>query len=178
MGDPAEADRYLLINRRRWRRGDPSIPEKLRAELVAELMDARRAVGAARRAPDDAAEAAARARVQDAKVALGVRGPAWWDEPDEEALSLRAQAAARALLRHRDPGTICPSDAARIVGGEQWRSRMTLVRTALLALRRDGQLVLRQRGEEVEDKEVRGPIRFALRSPSGPEEVVPSGQTT
>ncbi|WP_347569049.1 hypothetical protein [Qipengyuania flavescens] len=43
-------------------------------------MDARRAVGAAKRAGDPAAEKAARAKVHQAKVALGERGPVWWDD--------------------------------------------------------------------------------------------------
>lgn len=41
-------------------------------------MDARRAVRAGR--GDPAAIAAARTRVQAAKVALGERGPVWWDD--------------------------------------------------------------------------------------------------
>ena len=40
-------------------------------------MSARRAV---RDAPDDVALAAARARVDAAKIALGERGPPWWTD--------------------------------------------------------------------------------------------------
>lgn len=43
-------------------------------------MDARRAVAAARRAEDDAAEKAAREQVHAAKLALGERGPVWWSD--------------------------------------------------------------------------------------------------
>jgi hypothetical protein len=43
-------------------------------------MHARRDVGSARRATDEAAVKAARARVHQAKVALGERGPAWWSD--------------------------------------------------------------------------------------------------
>ena len=43
-------------------------------------MDARRAVGAALRDKDAAAERAARQQVHEAKVALGERGPVWWDD--------------------------------------------------------------------------------------------------
>lgn len=35
---------YIIVNGRRWRTSDPSIPDALRAELVAELMRARREV--------------------------------------------------------------------------------------------------------------------------------------
>jgi hypothetical protein len=48
--------------------------------LVKELMDARREVGRALRAKDAEAERAARRRVHAAKVALGERGPKWWEE--------------------------------------------------------------------------------------------------
>ncbi|GMN02010.1 hypothetical protein [Erythrobacter sp. MTPC3] len=48
-------------------------------------MDARRAVGAAKRAASTPDEKAARVKVHAAKVALGERGPVWWDDgaPDE-----------------------------------------------------------------------------------------------
>ena len=72
--------RYVIIDGRRWRATDPSLPEERRQELVNELMKARRDVGAAKRAGDAEAEAEARARVHAAKVALGERGPKWWEE--------------------------------------------------------------------------------------------------
>jgi hypothetical protein len=56
------------------------LSETERARLVAQLMDARRAVGAALRADDAVAERAARKQVHEAKVALGERGPVWWDD--------------------------------------------------------------------------------------------------
>jgi hypothetical protein len=48
--------------------------------LVDELMAARRAVGAAKRAGDADALQAARAAVDAAKVSLGERGPVWWSD--------------------------------------------------------------------------------------------------
>jgi hypothetical protein len=66
---------YVVIDGRRWRATDPSLPEERRQELVNELMAARRAVGAAKRARDSEAERHARARVHAAKVGLGERGP-------------------------------------------------------------------------------------------------------
>ncbi|OAN57656.1 hypothetical protein [Sphingomonas sp. TDK1] len=59
---------------------DPALAEKDRATLVATLMAARRAVGAARRSQDEAAEATAHAAVDQAKRALGERGPPWWQD--------------------------------------------------------------------------------------------------
>ena len=71
--------RYIVVNGRRWRASDPSLPEARRQELVNELMSARRAVAAAKRSDDAAAERAARDRVHAAKVALGERGEPWWE---------------------------------------------------------------------------------------------------
>lgn len=68
-----------------WRKTNPAIEEDRRKSLVKDLMDARRAVGSAKRSDDRDAEKAARAEVHAAKVALGERGPVWWDDdaPDE-----------------------------------------------------------------------------------------------
>ncbi|OKK17209.1 hypothetical protein AMK16_20130 [Streptomyces sp. CB00455] len=75
---------YVVIDGRRWRATDPSVPEDVGARLRSHLMAARRAIAAARRAQDPQAESAARARVQTAKVALGERGTPWWEQSDAE----------------------------------------------------------------------------------------------
>lgn len=72
--------RYFVVRGRLWRRSNPSLPEPQRAALVDELMAARRAVGVALRAGDHARLAEARAQVDHAKVALGERGPVWWQD--------------------------------------------------------------------------------------------------
>ena len=72
--------RYFVVRGRLWRCANPALAPDERARLVRDLMAARRAMGAARRAGDAAAGAAARAAVQAAKVALGERGPVWWDD--------------------------------------------------------------------------------------------------
>lgn len=76
--------RYLVVRGRLWRRSNPSLSEEQRTALVSDLMAARRTVGAALRASDQARLAEARAQVDRAKVALGERGPVWWqdDAPD------------------------------------------------------------------------------------------------
>jgi hypothetical protein len=145
--------RYIVVDGRRWRAADPSIPEKFRAELVAELMAARRAV---RSDPEFA-----RPRVQDAKVALGERGRPWWQEPTEHSLRERVAATMRTLLRHRGPDrTICPSDVARTVGGDSWRRLMGLAREVAAELHDAGALQVMQRGERVDPRTARGPVRI------------------
>ena len=125
-----EDGHHIVVDGRRWRATDTSIPETLRAELVKELMRARRLV---RTRGDEV-----RPFVQDAKVALGERGEPWWEEPTEAGRRERLAATVRALLRHRDGKTICPSDAARVVGGEQWRDVMPVDRDVARELRGRG----------------------------------------
>jgi hypothetical protein len=72
--------RYFVVNGRLWRCTNPSLPNEERLRLTADLMDARRDVGAALKRGDEAALKAARAAVNDAKVALGERGPVWWTD--------------------------------------------------------------------------------------------------
>ena len=81
---PATPDgRYFVHGGRLWRCSDPSLDDDERQRLVDRLMDARRAVGQAKKAGDEAAEREARDRVHEAKVALGERGPTWWDGDDD-----------------------------------------------------------------------------------------------
>lgn len=72
--------RYIVVRGRLWRATNPGLDADRRQGCVDALMDARRAVGAARRSGDAQAMAAARAQVQAAKVALGERGPVWWTD--------------------------------------------------------------------------------------------------
>ena len=74
---------YVIIDGRKWRATNPNLPEDVRQKWVNELMSARRAVGAAKKADDKEAEDAARDRVQTAKEALGERGPKWWEEEEK-----------------------------------------------------------------------------------------------
>ena len=72
--------RYFVVRGRLWRCSDPALPEPERTRLVAELMRARSAVRRARDRADRDEERAARSRVHAAKLALGERGPPWWDD--------------------------------------------------------------------------------------------------
>ena len=158
------ADHHIEIDGRSWQATDPAIPDPLRAELVDELMAARRAVGAATRARDGEDERAARARVHDAKVALGERGRPWWEPPETLAIHDRLVATILTLCRHRGPQrSICPSDAARVVGGEDWRDQMVTARAAAAELARTGEVRILARGRELDPSvPFRGPVRIAL----------------
>lgn len=72
--------RYIVVRGRLWRCANPHLPEAERQRLVNDLMDARRAVSAGLRARDPDAVQRARRDVDAAKVALGERGAAWWDD--------------------------------------------------------------------------------------------------
>lgn len=72
--------RYIVVDGVLWRATNPGLSDAERERHVHALMDARRAVGAAKRAGDVGAEVEARAGVQAAKIALGERGPVWWDD--------------------------------------------------------------------------------------------------
>ena len=140
--------RYFVVDGRRWRRTDPSIPEPLRAELVKALM-------AARRVQD-------RPRTQDAKVALGERGRPWWEPRDASADRTRLAAAMRTLLAARGDGkTICPSDAARAVGASEWRALLPLARDVARSLAAAGDLEVTQGGRAIDPSGPwRGPVRL------------------
>lgn len=144
---------HIVVNGRRWRASDTGIPENLRAELVSELMRARREVG---RRGDEA-----RPCVQDAKVALGERGEPWWEEASDEGLRTRLAATIRTLLRHREGATICPSDAARVVGGDHWRDVVPVARDVAHELVEQRVVVVQQKGEAIDVREARGPVRIA-----------------
>ncbi|HEV2639121.1 MAG TPA: hypothetical protein VGX23_28520 [Actinocrinis sp.] len=75
---------YVVINGRRWRATDPSLPDDVAARLRRHLMSARRAVRTALAAEDSEAQGAARSRVHMAKTALGERGTPWWEQSPQE----------------------------------------------------------------------------------------------
>jgi hypothetical protein len=72
--------RYFVVRGRFWRMSDPALGPAQRELLVRELMDARRAVVAAKRTEDRMAEDEAHAVVDRTKRALGERGLVWWDD--------------------------------------------------------------------------------------------------
>ena len=75
--------RYFVHKERLWRCTNPSLSESEKSRLVKKLMAARRAVKAAKASGDSQELRQARELVNDAKIALGERGPTWWgDEKD------------------------------------------------------------------------------------------------
>jgi hypothetical protein len=72
--------RYFVVKGRLWRTTNPALAPEVRQELVDRLMKARRQVGLAKKAGDPEAEREARAAVDEAKRALGERGPVWWND--------------------------------------------------------------------------------------------------
>jgi uncharacterized protein DUF3253 len=74
----------------------------------------------------------------------------------------RLQAAILALAQHRAPaGSICPSDAARAVGGDNWRELTTQSREIAIVLAQAGDVQILQGGVVCHpDRSLRGPIRI------------------
>jgi hypothetical protein len=65
------------------------------------------------------------------------------------------------LLDQRAPGkTICPSEAARAVGGRDWRDLMPAAREAADRMARRGEVVVTQKSRPVNALDARGPIRI------------------
>ncbi len=73
-----------------------------------------------------------------------------------------ARKAILDLLAERDAGkTICPSDAARALGGDDgFRPLMDIVRDAAGELVGEGRIEVTQRGEPVDLDGAKGPIRL------------------
>lgn len=73
----------------------------------------------------------------------------------------RLEESIRELLEARSAdATICPSDAARAVGGEQWRDLMEPARRAARRMVEAGEVQITQRGVVVDPSSARGPIRI------------------
>ncbi|KQN48674.1 hypothetical protein ASE98_04615 [Pseudomonas sp. Leaf48] len=72
--------RYFVVKGQLWRCANPSLNDDVRQRLVNDLMAARREVKAAKASGDVQQMKEARAGVHTAKVALGERGPVWWND--------------------------------------------------------------------------------------------------
>ncbi|PZU87594.1 MAG: DUF3253 domain-containing protein [Chelatococcus sp.] len=72
------------------------------------------------------------------------------------------------LAAERGPGrTICPSDAARALGGDHpdgWGPLMQPIRRAAVKLMKEGRLVITRKGRPVDPDDFRGVYRLSLPS--------------
>jgi hypothetical protein len=73
-------DGRYLVRGRLWRASNPRLAPTIREAWVDRLMAARRAVREALASGDAGELARARSAVNEAKVALGERGPVWWTD--------------------------------------------------------------------------------------------------
>lgn len=79
---------------------------------------------------------------------------------------LSAEEAIREALARRRPGaSICPTDAARLLAGMQWRERLPEVHAAARAMAAAGEVRLTQRGVPVSDP--RGAYRIGPAEAAG-----------
>jgi hypothetical protein len=79
------------------------------------------------------------------------------NDPNNEKLEL---AILQLLADRADGATICPSEAARLVGGETWQDLMQPTRDAARRLVDRGEVVITQKGRVVDVSTARGPIRI------------------
>lgn len=105
MKHPLTPDkRYLVVRGRLWRATNPGLSPEVRKACVDRLMAARRAVRDALQSGDDEALARARNAVDQAKVALGERGPVRWTDgaPDLNRQHVKKTPYADWLVRYKD----------------------------------------------------------------------------
>jgi hypothetical protein len=77
-----DSERYLVVDGRRWRRQDPSLPDDVAPRLRSHLGRGRSEVGRRKRAGEDLAPA--REVVDLAKHGLGERGTPWWEQTEQQ----------------------------------------------------------------------------------------------
>lgn len=101
-----------------------------------------------------------------------------WDEVRYCSARCRSQRPSRldaeledaivAIARERGRGkTLCPSEAARLVRPQDWRSLMERCRRAARRLVAAGRLEITQGGRVVDPSTAKGPIRLRLARGSG-----------
>ena len=79
------------------------------------------------------------------------------------------EGSIRSLLAARGAGkTICPSEAARAVGGADWEPLVEPARAAARRLVAAGEVEITQRGQVVDPSTARGPIRIRRTGPTAP----------
>ena len=79
--------------------------------------------------------------------------------------SAALEAAILDLLAARGEKSICPSEAAKQVGGDGWRDLMEPARQAARRLVAAGEVEITQSGRVVDPSTAKGPIRVRLARP-------------
>ncbi len=64
------------------------------------------------------------------------------------------------LAKRAIAATICPSEAAQLVGGDEWRDLMEPARSAARRLQDRGEVMIMQKGKPVDPSTAKGPIRI------------------
>lgn len=82
---------------------------------------------------------------------------------DAPADALLERAILELLRRRAGGASICPSEAARTVGGPAWRDLIEPARMAARRLVAEGLVVLTQEGREVDPSRAKGAVRIRLR---------------
>ena len=83
------------------------------------------------------------------------------DGGQQDGMGPQLEAKILELLASRAAtSTICPSDAARAVGGDSWRHLMEPARQAARRLVAAGKVEITQGGSVVDPDTARGPIRI------------------
>jgi hypothetical protein len=89
-------------------------------------------------------------------------------ERNSRDLGTGARAAILELLEKRGPEkTICPSDAARALAGDEFRPQMDTVRDAARKLVAEGRIEVTQGGDRVDLDAVKGPVRLRTARTNG-----------
>ncbi len=100
---------------------------------------------------------------------MGDDGPVSTSPPPANAarpadVDARLEASIRSLLAARAAeATICPSEAAREVGGGDWRDLMEPARSAARRLVAAEEVEITQQGKVVDPATAKGPIRIRRR---------------
>ncbi len=58
--------------------------------------------------------------------------------------------------------SICPSEVAREMFGDNWRTKMQTVRDAAFDLAAQNQITITQKGKKVDPEKLKGPIRIKI----------------
>lgn len=99
------------------------------------------------------------------RVSVCVAKPVGFDLTRLVTQQAKLRTAILEMARDRGPqSSICPSDAARAVGGEGWRDLMDDARDVARDLARGGQVEITQKGTALDpDALWRGPVRIRIR---------------